>query len=206
MAMLPPPAAPPPHRAPIWAPNPGVPLTARILSITFGVLLALTVLFTLVSDRPPDLPLPPRAWDTYTLKPGITTPRPAGWTAQTVAEKDDFACVRFWQRDGGPVTVDLLGWRLSAPADERVADAIAKQVESDLHDACPQYVSAAVDGDRRRFTCTLDGLAMSGAWTLATRDNMIVAFIALTPTDGAAAMDGILDTMTAGVQVAEPSR
>ncbi len=205
MSQLPPPPTEPhdPPRAPIWAPNPGVPLTARILAITFGVLLALTVIISLVGERPPDQPLLPKAWDTYATKSGITARVPDGWVSQVAGETDEFTCVRFWQRDGGPVTVDLLGWRLPREIDDAIRAAVAKEVEADLRTSCTGYAPAAPDGDRRRFTCTLDGHAMAGAWTRIERGRAVAVLIALTPAAGATTMDAILDEMAAGVAMQE---
>ncbi|HEY3376450.1 MAG TPA: hypothetical protein VGL77_03060, partial [Armatimonadota bacterium] len=51
--------------APVWAPNPGVPLTARILAYLFAALMLYTVIASYRNVRPPDIPPVPTGWQRY---------------------------------------------------------------------------------------------------------------------------------------------
>lgn len=68
------------NRVPVWAPDPGVPLIARLLAYIFGVLMLFTVMSSL-RPRPPDIPAYPSEWRIFE-KYGLTIPYPDNWQYQ----------------------------------------------------------------------------------------------------------------------------
>jgi hypothetical protein len=200
-----PPASPvesAPPRSPVWTPNPGVPLTARVLAYAFGALLGLAILLSLVIERPPDLPLKPARWATYTTSIGMTLRYPAGWTLRTTG-KGRAVTLFFAQLNGSPVTVEVLATELREEVDADAQARIGRIVEDELLRDYPDYTPAsAPSGDLHRFTCTTGGthpLAQTGAWLLRIHGTKVAVFIARTPLAGWPVMEGILTEMAGSV-------
>lgn len=197
------PLQPEPSRAPVWASNPGVPFTARLLAITFGVLLAFTVVFSLISERPPDLPATPARWTSYATKLGLSLPVPVGWNTRIMSDDVDYVELLFSQMEGGPVVVRLL----NAMRPEAVSDADLDLIRKDFTEKTlarfyKNYATVSPDNnaDTRRFTCSIDGISMTGAWVLRAKGHAVAALVAITPADGQPIMDGILAKMADGMQ------
>ncbi len=62
---------------PVWAPNPAVPLPARILAYLFGGMTLLAVALNFVIPRPPDAPPARTSWSCYHSNYGCSFPYPA---------------------------------------------------------------------------------------------------------------------------------
>jgi len=186
-----------PTRAPVWAPNPGVPPVARVLAYAFGALLALTVLLSLIIERPPDRPIPPARWATYTAPDGLTLRYPAGWRVRTESQGQS-RTILFTQQPHSPVMVQAMTVTLAREIDAAARAFIATAVEHSLRADYPDFTPTTSDSDLHRFTCAARGanpLPLAGGWTLRTDGARAVVLLALTPASGWPAMEPILATM-----------
>jgi hypothetical protein len=180
---------------PVWAPNPGVPIIARILAYAFAFLMLLIWALSLTQVRPPDIAPLPDQWSTYRGSQGLTMPYPTGW--YTVEDpKDPNKSVLFVLRRGGPVQVNVVP--LSIPADAW------PQISPDKMDATveTEWVVKGFDGENfalgegasdplekmHAFTFTVphrqNDVPMSGAWTMRTNGKQIVILLSSSPQEG----------------------
>ena len=90
MSLLPPsdpPAMPARPQIPVWAPDPAVPLVARILAYHFAVFLLLTVIRACAMPRPLDYPVYPSRWGSDTVN-GLTFQYPGNWQVRNAVLHD----------------------------------------------------------------------------------------------------------------------
>ena len=193
------PGAPAPA-VPIWAPNPGVPLLARVLAYLFAAMMLLAVVLTMTGARAIDPPVPPE-WESYALGTNCTVPYPSAWVPippDTPLDKGmqeiSFALVD----RHNPIHYDVLLLPLSTTGDdshdildklnaiqgERLAQQLHHFTQSD-------EVIHCTGGDAKTFTCTLNGALIDGAFLFLPRGQRTLGIIAFCPADGWPVMQDI---------------
>ncbi|MHB9025598.1 MAG: RING finger protein [Armatimonadota bacterium] len=180
----------PPAHTPIWAPNPGVPIVARILAYTFGLLMLLVTYQTFARERPPDSAPIPGKWSSFESAQGMTIPYPEGWF---VAEDTRENVVRLMLMPGSPVRVDILSAESRNESVQLTPEMIRPGFEEKLQQIKGYEPQTGVTTDdtaleMHAFRFVTRGprgsLAMSGAWTMRARDQQVLILVATAPREG----------------------
>lgn len=190
--------------APVWAPNPAVPVAARVLAYLFGALMIVTVLVSLYSNRPPDRPHFPQRWQQYRSAAGVTVPYPDGWavTTKPIADGEQ---VYFSFTPGGLIQVELLIKTLPGEADEEIRAYIRQVIDEQLRQRLPAYTSGdTLSNGLHSFTFRMDtgtAAAMTGAWRLDAEHTHAVRLLAVSPTPSWPALAPIVDHMLTNLRL-----
>ncbi len=210
----PPPAAPEalPH-GPIWAPTPGVPVAARVLSYTFAALVGMVLLMSFLARRPPDMPIPPDKWEQYKSSMGYIVPYPADWVKEGPEKREDLngELIEFVMPTEGMSLNSLfcLAIDLQADTEDRgnavqlaaqldkirekrfsvvsvVGDAFTGYQSGDTPDADPAGLHTFT------FHTSNSNVAMTGSWCLLRRGHRFVYLEGVTPAAGKPIMDQLV--------------
>ncbi len=190
----------PPRRVPVWAPNPAVPLPARILAYLFAALALLTALLGMI-PRPPDTPPEVKKWATYNSSHGCTLPYPAGWDMQVSSNNETDKIIIALLPDS-PVQVMAMIRQFPEPVDASLlaqnADDLVAKLRDQFHNFTPRddgKISDVADVERS-FTFTDENkTAMAGTLTIRTANNSALLLISFAPQEGWSAMRQITGHM-----------
>lgn len=191
--------------APVWAPNPAVPISARILAYLFGGLTLLTAILGLYIARPPDVPPLPNHWATYHTPQGCTLPYPSGWTMRVQPVKGAGDWMIFALMPESPVGVEACTIKLQVQADSLPSGKIEEMWEPDLRKRFKGYtrrddgtVSVSAE-DAKSFTFLFDdngdAIKMAGASMVRTSGATVLLLVAYAPEEGWVTMKQIADHM-----------
>jgi hypothetical protein len=197
-------------QTPLWAPTPGVPLLARVLSYCFAGAMVLTIIASCGSWRPISLPSPPTAWKTFTSSHGYTIPYPSDWRAVDSTEyggDDDLLTLD----PGTPVQVLISPEELDAPAAGRRLANIEQQLaegldgsEFGVHDYQPtgvrgatgeHYFTGYIVDKHNEMPFRTRHVAVEGLWTVRGVGHTALVVIAFAPVQGWETMAGIVTHM-----------
>ena len=194
-----------PSPAPIWAPNPAVPLPARIMAYLFGGITLLTALLGLLVQRPPDVPPMPAQWSVCHTSLGCSLPYPTGWVVESRhGKKDEETVVTLMS--GSPVHIECYAMQLEMPANASIIGELERLLEPDLRKRFKHYsprddglISASAEREQA-FTFDLsddNDTKMTGVWLMRSYGRNILFLVAITPLDGMTTMEQIADHMLA---------
>ncbi|MHB9132163.1 MAG: RING finger protein [Armatimonadota bacterium] len=207
---------PPAPLVPVWAPNPGVPLTARLLAYTFAGFMLLALLLAIVTKRPPDVPPLPEdnQWETYTVDSQFTIQYPTGWIVdkEQDEEETDLVC-KLWQNS--PVNVIIAVQPLPASFDPASTESIRARLDARIsenysennsenysdYQAEDRYADSNGTVNWQRFGFCDEKIRMTGSWTTFVKDRYHIIIIGECPLDGRTVMESILSTMAESVSI-----
>jgi len=152
--------------APVWAPNPGVPVIARVLAYIFGGLMLLTIIISIYNfffrSPIPDIPPNPARWQTFSAD-GVQIPYPESWYVSLSAETD------------GDVTVQVIYFSLLDTPNDRIKEDynFKVRIKMKLFEVSGEVSSLAVDvidsdneiklsRQYQEFRVVSDGKSLSG--------------------------------------------
>lgn len=200
MAAVVPPAGEDAH-APIWAPNPEVPLVARLLAYGFAVLMLIAIIATILTKTPPDLPTFPAAWDTYRLGDRYTLRYPKGWEP-THGSSDDNRMVTFIMSPSSDVRIEALARELPEVVDAAVLEQLNAKFENGFRER-DEFSSFElrpgdggwIDGKGRVFDFTVEDndTPMTGGWMICVVDTHLICLVGYTPRAGWSTMQDIIN-------------
>ena len=188
------PASPAPM--PVWAPNPGVPLLARILAFLFAAALLYTAVMTFRTTRPPDPPIPDQ-WASYHLGAESTIPYPANWQTEERNDADDTREASFMLTPSSPVRLEVIVLAIDAGEHrDEVISALTEKLTTGFQTRFTNFAlqdeSFRCDaGDAKRFTFTLNGAPMTGALLFTPKGHHTLGVIGYAPPDGWPTMQDI---------------
>jgi hypothetical protein len=187
---------------PVWAPDPAVPLIARILAYLFAVLILLTVIRACAIPRPLDYPVYPTNWKQENNN-GILLQYPDNWQQINLTDPD-------------PLVVTDLQFIYSPPTSGM--QQIRVITVSDLNTDPETIVSSLINHytlqpgqgeDQSADWHTFSGTTRDtnkpflGAWTSRIIANQLVLLLAYAPTPGWEVTQQVLSYMSAHVQAAD---
>jgi len=193
----------PPAAVPVWAPNPAVPLPARILAYLFGGFTLLTVLLSILVDRPPDTPPTPKSWAAFPCTQHCTISYPTGWDVQSPQIKDGEEHV-FSLLPGSPVRIESILMQLPGVAHHVDSRQIERLLKPELERRFDNFtvrkndgiISEADDGEQSfNFTLKDNTTKMTGVWAVRASGHSLLLFVATTPENGWGTMREIVDHM-----------
>jgi len=178
--------------APVWAPNPAVPLPARILAYLFGGITLLAVLLGLVIQRPPDVPPIPKHWSYYNSQHGCSIPYPSDW--EMSAEHQDEAMDKVFVKLIPDSPVQMTAFVRQCPATinntilQHVTASLANEMSkskgfTEFSERDEVRISDA-DNIERSFTFTANtnhSSKMAGAIAMRANDSTLYIVIAISP-------------------------
>lgn len=189
---------------PVWAPDPAVPLAARLLAYLFAIFMILTVVRAWMMPRPFDYPSFPANWKSETLN-GITLQYPADtWQMVSIADADPLVVTEL-QFSYTPPTSDVLQLNLIALNGQVDAENAEYIVKNRLNAYVPQIPS---DEDTPAGWHTFHASSerskkpIEGAWISRMVGNQTVLLFAYAPTPGWRATKQILSYMSDHLNVA----
>jgi hypothetical protein len=186
MSQLPPiqdpPAKPFRQQIPVWAPDPAVPLFARILSYLFATFMLLTVIRACAMPRPFDYPNLPTMWKNSDVN-GVSLPYPDDWHKVRIADSASWVLtdLQFYYT---PPTRNVLQLRMITTND---ADINPQKVIANLID---NYVEQSDADDSAADWHTFVGYPVgttrkiSGAWVIRVVGDQTVILLAYSPEQG----------------------
>jgi hypothetical protein len=209
-------------RTPLWAPTPGVPILARVLSYTFACLMLLTLGLTCGMQRPLSTPGAPRAWYRFSSKIGYAISYPVGWmklegklregTSVGGIPQKAYTIDRF--SPGGGIIVRICACKPAGSAQEfyRALDTEnAEDLVSDLmHVPSYQPDSAFVPGTQHLFTTSVQmddpevpfrsqAVVLEGVWEVVMLGDKVFLIAAICPKVGWAEMQTIVSQMVSSI-------
>jgi len=201
--------------APVWSPNPGVPIIARVLAYTFGGLMLLTIIATCLTPRAVDIPSLPNSesdWSSLPVENGCILYYPRGWVIQP--QEDDAAGERFQVQfslyPNSPVQVTAMLEELPPDAGDSIAQQKNDWLEATLRRQQKYKNLILTDGalstfadNSRAFTFTLENRPMSGAWVIQSRGRFLLSLIGFAPRQGWQETQLIVSQMASRVECPE---
>ena len=188
------PVARPMAQRPIWTPDPGVPLVARILSYFFGFLVVITIFRSCTFERPPDLPVMPGKWQTYRTPQGMSIAYPDTWT---VNDRSQNGQPDYFFSLSNSVYIEACVVESSYPLASNDDAAFDERVEAELQKDIPGYTAQGIDARSgwHRFTTSNPSsqqkTPLQGAWTSRIQGNDAACLIAVSPSEGWPEMEQI---------------
>lgn len=175
---------------PIWAPNPGVPLTARILSYIFALLVVVTIFRSCAYERPSDLPVFPRQWASYLTPQGMKIPYPSDWSPADHTQNGE---PDFYFALGNSVHIEVsmaeASYDLDTSQFPEIEQHIEENMQKDLPGYSPQVVDAVTGWHLFHLTPPHSHKPpLQGAWTARIQGNRVACLIAVAPNEGWPAM------------------
>ncbi len=202
------------HPIPVWAPNPGVPIVSRLLAYLFAALMLYTIAQTIhvsYTGRKPDIPAPPKEWETFTSVDGCTLPYPAHWaTAKKPVEtrKGDEMLEQavFALSSDGQVLVSMLLFTFPQDVGYGTLDNIDQGIEQDSREHFADFTKTEatglqVEGAGRTFNFTGEDrrkLPMAGGWVIVPDGRRVLCLRAVGPREAWSTMAGVLTHMANG--------
>ena len=195
---------------PVWAPNPGVPIMARILAYTFGGLMLLTFIANCMTKPAADIPKFPKAWEVLQL-PGCGVPYPQGWhlSPQEVQQGSAILShhlVTLLPAQVSPVRVEVIAQEIPTNMmPSTVVHLLNEGVRQNLVARQYEHFSVEQDGGSytdvgAAFTYLQGQTEITGEWMILTNDKYAVIFIGFAATEGWPAMQVILREMAAQIK------
>jgi hypothetical protein len=197
--------------APVWSPNPGVPLVARLLAYTFGGLMLLTIFATCLTPRADDVPPIPSAetdWSSLDAGDGCILYYPRGWSAalqegDAHPDKEGYQLeVNFSLYPNSPVQVMAILEDLPLNSEYLVIqqqnDWLEKKLLGQRHIrnfTLFDGVLTSISTNGQAFTFTLDNRPMSGAWLIQPKGRFLLSLIGFAPRKGWEATQIIISQM-----------
>lgn len=183
------------RQAPIWAPNPAVPIIARILAYCFGALMMVTVVRSCLNVRPPSFPTYPAQWKTFSAEPGMTIPYPGDWTMHDQSANDNLDLI-FMMLPNDLTHIEVLVIREDETVDAERLQQITARINERMMTIYPGYRAQEGEGDNawRRFRANgVDKTPMpiAGAWNVRAQGNRILYLVAVSHEDGWSTMERI---------------
>jgi len=187
---------------PVWAPNPGVPVIARMLAFIFGGLMLLTVFATCLTPRAPDIPPIPNAetdWRRLDTKNGCVLYYPRGWIPEPQSDGEQFN-MQFSLCPGSLVQVTAILEEATPNTEYLATDQINSRLEADLQDKLDNFTLTegtltTIAANGRAFTFTKYNRPMSGAWVIQPEGRFLLCLIGFAPRDGWEATQIIISQM-----------
>ena len=201
---------------PVWAPNPGVPIVARMLAYCFGALVLLTIIATVLSTPAPDVPKYPARWSTLHLSAKCAVPYPEGWYTfdlQPAADSgiDAAQSIALLPNNKYPVQeypVRVEALLVEVPAGRKrndmvqaLNDYVLKMLRQRLKTFEMAGDGGASDADADiAFTFTQDKQPMRGEWMIYLHGDAALILVAFASPEGWMATQVILHEMGTGVK------
>jgi hypothetical protein len=205
-------------QTPIWAPTPGVPLLARVLSYTFAAAMVLTFILTCSIQRPPSTPVMPKGWLPHTSTAGYMITYPVEWKAFTDTPQEDVKLdgvvhkqvIREVFTTGGGVEVDILTCEPTMSADEFLPIAeseatsrfVAEFWDLDNYRSTNEFVTGEPHTFSGQTNMPDSGIPfrshtvdMVGQWQVLRMGEKVLIVVALTPQEGGPVMQTIVTRM-----------
>lgn len=200
------------HRVPVWAPDPGVPLIARLLAYIFGVLMFFTVISSL-RPRPPDIPEYPNQWKIYE-KNGLTISYPDKWQYQDRTQNNDIHVAFYLPPRTDMVRVEIFCYKINnfttslAPLD-KTSDELANErfeqwLRKDYYTGYTAKMEAGISG-YHYFTAqplSEDGPPIVGAWVSRLQGGTIIFITAASSAPAWHVTENIFSKMVQNIQIA----
>jgi hypothetical protein len=186
--------------APIWAPNPAVPLLARLLAYLFGGLMLLAVVLSSVTERPPDTAPSPEVWKWHAFADGSGFPYPAEWVLESKSINQGVE-VRLALTESSPVRVDALLLTLPRQIGRDDLAQLDESLAAQMRSRFTEFTLDPPSGSGLRSFCydlvlgagaQAARLPMRGAWIVQVKDHRALLLIGMTPSPGWATMEFIL--------------
>jgi len=190
--------APTPHPLPpmpIWTPNPGVPLLARILAYLFGTALLVTTVVTWITPHQIDPPKPEQ-WTNLPIGTEIVIPYPAGWQTEEHPGENGAREASF-ALPGSPAHLEVI----VLPLDIReFRDEAVEKLQQKMVDwLTARYKQFEVQpgsfhcdaGEAKRFTFLLNDAPIAGALLFVPKGTHTLGIVAFSPPDGWPVMQDI---------------
>lgn len=171
--------------SPVWAPDPAVPLAARILSYLFAVVLLLTVIRACSMPRPFDYPVLPTEWKSNTFH-GVTLQSPANWQVISIPERDSVVMndLLFYYT---PPTREVLQMRviiLNCAITQASAEDIVKKLVDQYAPQAGNSEGMPANWHEFRGYPTRAKQAICGSWFAQISGNQSVLLLGFAPEDG----------------------
>jgi len=187
---------------PVWAPNPGVPIIARILAYTFGGLMLLTLFTTCFTPRADDVPPIPQTeqdWTALKTQNGCVLYYPHDWSIDQKSVENQLQ-VNCSLIPGSPVRVEILLQESSDNESYLAVEQIRSQLEKVLpkefqNFALSDEALTMISSNGQAFTFTYNGKPMSGAWVIEPKGRFVLCMIGFAPRDSLKATELIVSQM-----------
>ena len=201
-------------RVPVWAPDPGVPMIARLLAYIFGVLMLFTVISSL-RPRPPDIPSYPNEWKLF-QNYGFSIPYPTNWVMQDRTQGGNTHVAFFLPPRTDMVRVEVFAYRVepSSVRDDaawQISEAAAARFEEWLRqDYYTGYLSKQgtnITG-YHYFTAhplSDDGPPIVGAWVARAQGNTVLFITAVSSAQAWHVTESIFAAMVQRIQFIPPT-
>lgn len=173
------------HRVPVWAPDPGVPLIARLLAYIFGILMFFTVISSL-RPRPPDIPAYPSEWKLF-AKDGLSVPYPAKWQYLDRTQGENIHIAFYLPPRTDMVRVEIFSYSINnssssalAPLEKSTSELAAERFEEWLREEYYTGYTAKTEtgvSGYHYFTAlplSEDGPPIVGAWVSRVQGGTII--------------------------------
>lgn len=187
---------------PIWAPDPAVPLIARMLAYLFAVLMLFTVIRSNTYVRPTDSLLYPQQWHNYAA--GLCTMTyPSGWRVIDQSERS-LAHVYFVYSTAGPSYVETMVQQSSGQITPEMLNDLSQHQEALLEGAIPGYRQRTATADDSALTgwhffsanaAEPNAPSVIGAWALCAQGNRTLFLLARSSPANWSTMAEISSTM-----------
>ncbi len=179
---------------PVWAPNPAVPLPARILADLFGGMTLLAVVLSMMIPRSPDTPPLTKNWTYYHSNYGCSFPYPADWDMHAESKDDTDKVILALMPDSSvqayaiirQFPVEINDKMLQKAANGMVDSLSTQKGISDFTGRDEEKISDAADAERS-FTFTgneIHNNKMAGTLTLRADHQTLFILIAISPAEG----------------------
>jgi len=185
--------------APVWSPNPGVPIIARVLAYTFGGFMLIAIIATCMTPRAVDVPSTPSSesdWSSMQVGNGCIISYPRGWVSQPRKEEggahppDGQFQVQFSLYPNSPVQVTAVLEELPPDAGDSIVQQKNDWLEATLREQ--DYTNftlsdgslTTISANGRAFTFTLENQPMSGAWVIQPHGRFLFSLIGFAPRKG----------------------
>ncbi len=188
---------------PVWAPDPAVPLVARLLAYCFAIFMLLTVIRACTMPRPLDYPVMPMSWKSDSIN-GITLQYPDNWQMVSITETDPVV-VTDLQFSYTPPTTDVLQLRVFTLNGQFDEYSEASFIKDHLTAYAPQLINGEddpADWHTFRATSTLAKTSIQGAWVARVVGNQTVLLLSFAPAAGWRVTQQILSYMCDHLTVA----
>lgn len=187
---------------PVWAPNPGVPIIARILAYTFGGLMLITLFATCLSPRADDVPPIPQIeqdWTALKTQNGCVLYYPRDWSIEQETA-DNQLRVNCTLIPGSPVQVMILLQESSENDSYLVVGQIRSQLEKMLPEKLKNFTLSdealtMISSNGQAFTFTDHNKPMSGAWVIEPKGRFVLCVLGSAPRDSLKATELIISQM-----------